>query len=169
MGYIEAKDIGDKDLDGMKKTGHKEQFDRYKHSLPNIIFTDYINFHLYHDGELVTRIAIGELTEKGIRPLTENIASFEDLIKEFCFRKTQTIKSSKRLAEMMAGKARLLSDIIEKALNSDADNSEDSSLRDQMTAFKNVLIHDITAKEFADVYAQTIAYGMHPFLHRQHE
>ncbi len=167
VGYIEAKDIGDKDLDGMKKTGHKEQFDRYKHSLPNIIFTDYINFHLYHDGELVTRIAIGELTEKGIRPLAENIASFEDLIKEFCFRKTQTIKSSKRLAEMMAGKARLLSDIIEKALNSDADNSEDSSLRDQMTAFKNVLIHDITAKEFADVYAQTIAYGM--FAARLHD
>ena len=28
VGFIEAKDIGDKDLMGTKKTGHKEQFDR---------------------------------------------------------------------------------------------------------------------------------------------
>ena len=50
IGFIEAKDIGDKDLDGTKKTGKKEQFDRYKASLGNLIFTDYLNFHLYHDG-----------------------------------------------------------------------------------------------------------------------
>jgi hypothetical protein len=30
VGFIEAKDIGDKDLAGLKKTGNKEQFDRYK-------------------------------------------------------------------------------------------------------------------------------------------
>lgn len=30
VGFIEAKDIGDKDLEGAKKTGNKEQFDRYK-------------------------------------------------------------------------------------------------------------------------------------------
>lgn len=40
IGFIEAKDIGDKDLDGVKKTGNKEQFDRYKSSLNNLIFTD---------------------------------------------------------------------------------------------------------------------------------
>jgi len=45
VGFIEAKDIGDGDLNGVKKTGNKEQFDRYKASLNNIIFTDYINFH----------------------------------------------------------------------------------------------------------------------------
>lgn len=40
VGFIEAKDIGDNDLDGKKKTGNKEQFDRYKASLENLIFTD---------------------------------------------------------------------------------------------------------------------------------
>src|SRR5690606_6450131 len=35
VGFIEAKDIGDKDLDGVKKAGNKEQFDRYKASLNN--------------------------------------------------------------------------------------------------------------------------------------
>ena len=29
-----------------------------------------------------------------------------------------------------------------------------------MLAFKQILIHDITPQGFADVYAQTIAYGM---------
>lgn len=167
VGFIEAKDIGDRDLEGAKKTGNKEQFDRYKVSLGNLIFTDYLNFLLYRDGQFVTKIAIGEITDKGIKPLTENFANFENFIKDFCTHIGQTIKSSKKLAEMMAGKARLLSDIIEKALNSDEENSEDSSLKDQMNAFKDILIHDITPKGFADVYAQTIAYGM--FAARLHD
>src|SRR5665811_1919022 len=79
VGFIEAKDIGDKDLEGAKKTGNKEQFDRYKASLNNLIFTDYLDFHLYRDGQFVTKVAIGEVTEKGIKPLTENFASFENL------------------------------------------------------------------------------------------
>ncbi|MFV0210189.1 hypothetical protein OBK13_13475 [Empedobacter falsenii] len=112
VGFIEAKDIGDKDLDGTKKTGNKEQFDRYKASLNNLIFTDYINFHLYREGEFVTKIAIAEITDKGIKPLPENFGNFENLIKDFCVHVGQTIKSSKKLAEMMAGKARLLSNII---------------------------------------------------------
>jgi very-short-patch-repair endonuclease len=167
VGFIEAKDIGDKDLDGAKKTGNKEQFDRYKASLNNLIFTDYLNFHLYRDGEFVTKIAIAELTEKGIKSLPENFATFENLIKDFCSHISQTIKSSKKLAEMMAGKARLLSDVIEKALTSDENKNEDSTLKDQMMAFQQILIHDITPKGFADVYAQTIAYGM--FAARLHD
>jgi predicted helicase len=160
VGFIEAKDIGDPDLDGIKKTGHKEQFDRYKASLSNLIFTDYLDFHLYREGQLTTSIQIGKITEKGIVPLYDNFESFHNLINDFCLYKGQTIKSSKKLAEMMAGKARLLSDAIEKALTSDEDNSEDSTLKDQMQAFKRVLIHDITPKGFADIYAQTITYGL---------
>ena len=167
VGFIEAKDIGDNDLEGKKKTGHREQFDRYKASLNNLIFTDYLRFYLYHDGELITKIEIGEVTDKEIKPLTENFASFENLIKDFCTHIGQTIKSPKKLAEMMAGKARLLSEIIERALTSDEEKEENSSLKDQMTAFKQILIHDITPKGFADVYAQTIAYGM--FAARLHD
>ncbi len=167
VGFIEAKDIGDKDLEGKKKSSNKEQFDRYKASLNNLIFTDYIDFHLYQDGEFITKISIAEITDKGIVPLTQNFASFENLLKDFCTHVGQNIKSSKKLAEMMAGKARLLSDVIEKALTSDEDKQEDSTLKEQMIAFKEILIHDITPKGFADVYAQTIAYGM--FAARLHD
>ena len=167
VGFIEAKDIGDNDLEGAKKTGNKEQFDRYKASLNNLIFTDYTNFLLYREGQFVTKISIAEITGKGIKPLPENFTRFENLIKDFCTYIGQTIKSSKKLAEMMAGKASLLSEVIEKALTSDEDNNEDSTLKDQMNAFKQILIHDITPKGFADVYAQTIAYGM--FAARYHD
>ncbi len=40
-------------------------------------------------------------------------------------------------------------------------------LKEQMKAFKDILIHDITPKDFADIYAQTIAYGM--FAARLHD
>ena len=167
VGFIEAKDLGDKDLDGLKKTGNKEQFDRYKASLNNIIFTDYLDFHLYRNGEFVTKLSLGEIANNQIVPHPENFAGFENLIKDFGAHIGQTIKSPKKLAEMMAGKARLLSDVIEKALSSDEENYNNSTLKEQQDAFKQLLIHDITQKGFADVYAQTIAYGM--FAARLHD
>ncbi len=167
IGFIEVKDIGDKDLEGKNKSGNKEQFDRYKASLTNLIFTDYIDFHIYQDGELITKIAIAEVLDNQIKPIAANFETFTNLIKDFTTHIGQNIKSSKKLAEMMAGKARLLSDVIEKALTSDEINQENSTLKEQMNAFKDVLIHDITPKGFADVYAQTIAYGL--FAARLHD
>ncbi len=160
VGFIEAKDIGNKDLEGKNKSGNKEQFDRYKASLDKLIFTDYLDFHIYQDGNFIIKIAIAEVIGNEIKPIPKNFERFTHLIKEFAKHIGQTIKSSKKLAEMMAGKARLLSDVIEKSLNSDETHEEDSTLKEQMKAFKDILIHDITPKGFADVYAQTIAYGM---------
>jgi predicted helicase len=160
VGFIEAKDIGDSDLTGAKKNGNKEQFDRYKGSLDNLIFTDYLDFHYFKNGEFATSVKIGVLDGGKILPLPHNYPAFELLVQEFTTHIGQTIKSPKRLAEMMAGKARMLANVIEKSLNSDVENQENSTLKEQMNAFKEILIHDITPKEFSDVYAQTIAYGM---------
>ncbi|TXE10288.1 type ISP restriction/modification enzyme [Algoriphagus aquimarinus] len=160
VGFIEAKDIGDSDLKGVKKNGNKEQFDRYKGSLDNLIFTDYLDFYYYKNGELVTSICIGVVDGGKILPLPHNFPAFELLIKEFTTHISQSIKSPKKLAEMMAGKARMLANVIENSLNSDVMNQENSTLKEQMNAFKEILIHDITPKEFSDVYAQTISYGM---------
>lgn len=164
LGYIEAKDIG-KSLDSKD---YKEQFDRYRKALSNLIITDYIQFRFYRDGELVTTIEIAEIdNEHNIVSLPENFQHFANLIKDFRSQVSQTIKSPTKLSTMMASKARLLANIIENALNSDVDNEDNSSLKDQMEAFKNILIHDITNSQFADVYAQTIAYGM--FAARLHD
>ncbi len=163
IGYIEAKDIG-ADLDNRV---YKEQFDRYKHSLSNLIITDYLTFELFREGEKVASIQIGKTQGNKITAIGDNFNDFTALIKDFCTHVGQTIKSPSKLAKMMAGKARLMANIIEASLNSDHQDQENSSLRDQMDAFKQILIHDIKPKEFADIYSQTIAYGM--FAARLHD
>ncbi|MBU8891592.1 MAG: N-6 DNA methylase [Bacteroidales bacterium] len=163
VGYIEAKDIG-KDLNSK---GYKEQFTRYKKALDNLIITDYTWFRFFQNGELVHEIKIAEIEDNSIKPISDNFKQFENLIKNFCTFVGQTIKSSKRLAEMMAAKARLLENTIENALKSDEKTQENTSLRGQYESFKHILIHDLTPKGFADIYAQTLAYGM--FAARLHD
>ena len=168
IGYIEAKDIG-KDLNGKQ---YKEQFNRYKKALDNLIITDYVWFQFFQNGELIHEIRIGEMNFTNgacpiVKPLADNFSKFENLIKNFCTHIGQTIKSSKKLAEMMASKARLLQDILERAITSDEETQENTSLREQYKTFKNILIHDLTPKAFADIYAQTLAYGM--FAARLHD
>lgn len=163
VGYIEAKYIGK----ALNSKDYKERFDRYKKSLANLIITDYLHFDFYKEGEKVARINLAEIAENSLQAKTENFQNFSDLIKDFASYTGQTIKSPTKLSVMMAGKAKLLANIIEQALNSDEQNQQDSSLQQQMEAFKTILIHDINAKEFADVYAQTIAYGM--FAARLHD
>ena len=79
----------------------------------------------------------------------------------------QSITSASRLAKLMAGKARLLANIIEQAMNDDADSYANDNLRGQYQAFKDVLIQELKPTDFADIYAQTIAYGM--FAARLHD
>lgn len=163
IGYIEAKDIGA----DLKSKTLKEQFDRYISALDNLIITDYLDFHFYVNGALTTSIRIAEIENGEVKPLPENFDHFRDLIANFCLFIGQTIRSSKKLAEMMAAKAKLLADVIEKSIDSDEATQENSSIKEQMNAFKEILIHDIRAKDFADIYAQTIAYGM--FSARLHD
>ncbi|MBR0065158.1 MAG: N-6 DNA methylase [Paludibacteraceae bacterium] len=161
IAYIEAKDLEDGDLDGRKK--NKEQFDRYKASLDTIIFTDYLDFHLYEHGEWQQSVRLAEIQGNKIR--LSDADRFISLMEHIRSARPQRITSASKLAQLMAGKARLLRDIIEQALIQDGDSQ--TELRGYMQAFQQVLIHDITPKTFADIYAQTIAYGM--FAARLHD
>ena len=168
IGYIEAKDIG---VD-LNSKSHKEQFDRYKKSLNNLIISDYLTFQLFRDGLLVSTICIGQIEGNKIVGKVENYASFTSLIREFSTYAGQTIKSASKLSKMMAGKARLLADVIERALMPTeavdmVNEAGNNSLHDQYRSFQQILIHDINEKTFADIYSQTIAYGM--FAARLHD
>lgn len=165
IGYVEAKDIGAKDLDGKKI--NKEQFDRYKNALDNLIITDYLDFLFYKNGVLVQKISIAKIEDDVIVPIEDNFSAFINSIKDFTSFVSQSITSPSKLAKLMAGKARLLKDVIQKAIESDVENEANNSLRNQLEVFKANLIHDITAESFADIYAQTIAYGM--FAARLHD
>ena len=165
--YIEAKNIGDNDLDGRNKAGNREQFDRYKQALDYIIFTDYLDFHLYEHGEFVDSVRIAEVKGDKIVAIHENEGKFLNLIEHVGKNDIQRITSASRLAKLMAGKARLLENIIEQAMNDDTESYANRNLHGQYQAFKDVLIHELKPEDFADIYAQTIAYGM--FAARLHD
>jgi predicted helicase len=163
VGYIEAKDLGA----DLENKNYQEQFDRYKHSLDNLIITNYLDFQLFQNGEKVTTLSIGTIQDGKVVIKEDDVEAFSHFIKSFATQGGQVIKSSSNLAKMMANKAKLLANVIELALNSDEEKQENSTLKDQMLAFKQILIHDITPKMFSDIYAQTIAYGM--FAARLHD
>ena len=165
--YIEAKDIGDNDLDGRNPHGHKEQFSRYKQALDYTIFTDYLDFHLYEHGEFVDSVRIAEVKGDKIVAIKENEEKFLNLIEHVGNNAIQRITSASRLAKLMAGKARLLENIIEQAMNDDTESYANDNLHAQYQAFKDVLIQELKPSDFADIYAQTIAYGM--FAARLHD
>ena len=163
IGFIEAKDVG-KDL-GSKL--YKEQFDRYKAALDNLIITDYLRFEFYVNGERVHEVCVGELVAGVVQSHDGEFKRLAELLRDFCVYVGQTIKSAQRLAVLMAGKARLLEHTLYQALISDENSDDNSDLRAQFETFKGVLIHDLTPSDFADIYAQTLAYGM--FAARLHD
>lgn len=163
IGFIEAKDIG-KNLSAKQ---FDEQFNRYKAALDNLVITDYLHFQFFVSGELVSEIKIGEVSGKSIKKIEDNFERFAELLKDFCLFVGQTIKSAQKLATLMAGKARLLENTLYNAVTSDENNDSNTDLREQYETFKSVLIHDLTPSDFADIYAQTLAYGM--FAARLHD
>lgn len=167
--YIEAKDIDDRDLDGRKE--NKEQFNRYKKSLDHIIFTDYLDFHLYENGEWVRNVRLAEVHGDKIDLCKDSVEDFKELINHIATTQPTPITTAKRLAEQMAAKARILASTINNAFRiAESEGEEEDAnrqLQGQLKAFRLVLINDLTTEGFADIYAQTVAYGM--FAARLHD
>jgi predicted helicase len=163
LGYAEAKDITE-NIDDPK---HKEQFDRYLVGLENLIITNYLRFQFWRSGEKIADIEIARIEGGGmfgpqkIVPISENDLELENLLRQFIGYNGKTIKSATELSKIMALKARAMANVIVRALKSDNDEKyENRSLYQQLDAFRSVLLPEITIDEFADVYSQTIAYGM---------
>jgi type I restriction-modification system DNA methylase subunit len=100
-----------------------------------------------------------------VQPRPQEFDALENLLRDFIAQRPQTITSPRELAERMAGKANLIKDVLFRTLAEDKDVQTELSA--QYNAFKENLIHDITPNDFADIYAETIAYGM--FAARLHD
>lgn len=162
IGHAEAKILG-ADLKGLKGR-EKDQLERYRKALPNLIYTDGMTFLFYKDGELRHEVSIGEHL-LGWKAKPDQFPALEHALADFVAQRPQTITSPKDLAERMAGKANLIKDVLGNTLREDADLQ--TELAAQYQAFKENLIHDIKPEDFADIYAETIAYGM--FAARLHD
>ena len=162
VAYLETKDIGDPDLRGVKQ--NKEQFERYKQGLDCIVFTDFLRFLLYQEGECLLEVCVAEQNGNRLEPLPDAEAQFAELVAHLRDAQPVPITSPKRLALLMAGKAQLLAGSIQVILK---DPTSDAGYERRLLEWMNtVLKSTVSSHEFADQYAQTLIYGL--FAARYH-
>lgn len=162
IGWAEAKDV-DKDVIRLK--GYSvEQRKRYEKAYPNLIYTNGVDFEFIRDGERVHFVSIADFL-MGLQPAPERFDELERQLRSFAEAKPISIKSAAKLAEMMAAKAAIIKDEIGIALADDPEFR--SGLGGQYKSFKANLLPNLEPGEFADIYAETITYGM--FAARFHD
>ncbi len=152
ISYAECKDvtvdIADKDV--------VKQANRYVAAFGKILLTNYFDFQILDENGEVAKISIATKIGNTISPIETNFQQFENLVKDYITPSSRTIRSAKKLAEIMASKARLLRDNSLAAIK----ENKSSEIYAQYTAFREVLIRDLTEEEFVDMYAQTLVYGL---------
>lgn len=159
LGYVEAKDIGEP----LDKIENSDQLKRYRESLGNLVLTDYVEFRWYVGGQrrLSASLGSGGMKIGGVKkPLLaapNGAAEVGKLLEAFFEAQVPTVGSPKELAERMAKLARRVRETILLALLAE---DKGGTLHQQFEGFRKVLLHDLTPELFADMYAQTIAYGL---------
>ncbi len=159
IGHIETKDIGT-NLDEIArgKGPHGEQFKRYCEGLPNWILTDYLEFRWFVGGEKRLTARIAELDPKGkVRLVSGGEENLAEVLDAFLNEPALTVGTAKDLAERMAGMARIIRHLI---INTFEHETEKGWLHSWLSAFREVLIPDLDEEQFADMFAQTLAYGL---------
>ena len=154
VGYIEAKDIN-KNLDIEEKT---EQLERYRESSvgQNLILTNYLEFRWYVDGKLKQTAAIAYL-EKDTIIAHEKTEEVVQLLQLFLGYRAKDINNYYDLAGQMAVHTKSVKYSIEEALKLEDKTGELTQLK---VLFQDLLLPDLDNHTFADMYAQTIAYGL---------
>ena len=142
VGYIEAEAYG-RDLDALTRHA-KAQNARFIENLDNFILTNFVEFRLYTDGLLRVTANIENSPE-----------NLKRLLEQFLDAGQVEITSPEALARYLARRTRELQTQIATTLD-----DEDSEIYGMFSAFKELLISTLTPDDFADMYAQTLAYGL---------
>lgn len=156
VGYIEAKDFQKFENLDYFDGGNDEQIERYKKDFPNFILTNFFDFWLYRDGEKIAEVKIGfprELKSGGVPKDEDKFFKFLELFFKYRIPEKKTAKS---LASELAKRAKWIPESIVEELNNNIRTEIDRIYE----AFKKYLISDLSKEDFADIYAQTITYGL---------
>jgi predicted helicase len=156
LGYVEAKDVGT-DLDAIEGT---EQILRYRGTFPNFILTDYLRFIWYVNGERRLSERIGTITATVQRFDITGARKVVSAIESFINFASPLVGTAPEFAARLAAIARMVREVITLAFDEEERLQEEGQLHDQFAAFQRVLIEDLKPSQFADMYAQTITYGM---------
>lgn len=158
VGYIEAKKPGEK-LELIENSG---QLQRYRTTFPNLILTNFYEFRLYRNGELVDNVQIArQFIAKRLQtiPPVENEEKFVSLLEKFFSFSLPNVLTAKDLATELAKRTGFLRDeVITKELEEEEKGK--GKIFGFYSAFKKYLVADLSQKDFADIYSQTITYGL---------
>jgi len=158
VGYIEAKTPGT-NLDQVETS---EQLQRYLSTFPNLILTDFYEFRLYRNGKETDRAVIARhFTAQKLRatPALEQIEQFEKLASLFFSFKLPKTFTAESLAIELAKRTRFLRDQVVAEEVSEAEQGR-GKIFGFYQAFQKYLIPSLTPEQFADLYSQTITYGL---------
>jgi len=154
IGYVEAKDVG-ASLDTAERS---EQLQRYRASLNNLILTDYLEFRWYVEGEHRETARLATVTRDGkVKRSKDGVQAVADLLQKFLVQEVPIHGRPGELAQRMAALARMTRGLIEETFRWE---TEQGMLHAQLKAFRETLIPFLTPAQFADMYAQTITYGL---------
>lgn len=154
LGYGEAKDVGV----SLSDTEKGEQLGRYRAALPNLLLTDYLEFRWYVDGEKREATAtLGEWSGGKLKRNPDGPDALLALLTGFAEQSPQAITSALELAQRMARLTRLVHGMVREIL---ARNEASDTLKGLLSAFRDTILPSLKEDEFADMYAQTLAYGL---------
>ncbi len=160
VGYIEAKAPSVEYLDQTETT---EQLKRYLHTFPNLILTNFFEFRLYRNGELIHRAKIARpfiIHKLKTVPPVEHEAEFLTILEKFFSFSLPKVYDAKTLAIELAKRTRFLRDEVIAQELADEEKKGKGFIIGFYEAFRKYLISGLTKEEFADLYSQTITYGL---------
>lgn len=160
VGYLEAKAPTVEHLDQVEQI---EQLKRYRQTFPNLILTNFLEFRLYRDGQLLEKVLVARpailLKLRAVPPLEKDSELYSLFEKFFSF-VLPKLYNAETLAQELAKRTLFLRDeVIALELRKDERLRKDSILG-FYEAFREYLIAGLTHKDFADLYAQTVTYGL---------
>jgi hypothetical protein len=155
LGYAEAKDI-DINLDVAEGS---EQMRRYA-GYANLILTNYLEFRFYRNGAKYQTLLVAERQGDGITPLPTRFAALSTELAAFLELPPESITDGARLAEVMGAKAQRIRLNVAWFLTDRHERSKSEELIRIYGLIKELLVHDLDASKFADMYAQTLVYGL---------
>jgi hypothetical protein len=159
-GYIECKKLEKVNLDHIEAD---EQLKRYLNAFPNVILTNFLEFRLYRYGRPLGEpvvIANHQVLNLGKQPPLQHEEQFLELVQRFFDFELPRTYTAQTLAVALAVRTRFLQQQVLKQLAHDEQQGHGSELVNLMAEFKQVLMSDLTDDTFADLYAQTITYGL---------
>jgi predicted helicase len=154
FGYAEAKDITTR----LVKTINTEQLRRYA-GYEKLFLTNYLDFKFFRNGEEYEEVSIGKINGTELSLTPNSFTRLQDVLQEFLNQPPETIKSGKRLAIIMGGKARRIRDNVTIYLGQET-SERNQELEKIFKMMKTLLVHDLTPEKFADMYSQTLVYGL---------